>query len=487
VFNDTIGFANQGYYQINNVFETDSCYYAEGSADEIGNFIGKKFFLKFNKQGLLLKSQLYGDISTSFSEYDDGTTIQIGDGFLCCNNVKDTINGYGYLMKVDYNLDTVWSLKFDSTKMSTMFGLGDLKSFTFEDIKVTPDGGYLVAGYLMKLSASNSSSFLLKLDGLGAKQWSRLYDSLPRVSCIELTPDLGILMLDDYGFSQVAKTNALGDLQWTQSVNSSYSYGTPGAIVYAGDSGYVVARPYVYNGNFQMPKYGLNLTKVNFFDGSVIWDKHFDSTWYLESLVRLRCHLNKVKIILLSSVTNMFSREEILNSGFDNSLNKPIRYKDLLQVMLNTIDNESIETYSLNKKTKVSVSEHKLHILITEDNAINQKVADQILKSMGYKTSIAGNGQVAINMLMEDKSIDLVLMDVQMPVMDGITATQEIRKLETKGELSKRIPIVAMTANAMKGDKETALEAGMDDYISKPFKTQIVKEILDKIAETIVK
>jgi hypothetical protein len=292
VFNDTIGFANQGYYQINNVFETDSCYYAEGSADEIGNFIGKKFFLKFNKQGLLLKSQLYGDISTSFSEYDDGTTIQIGDGFLCCNNVKDTINGYGYLMKVDYNLVTVWSLKFDSTNMSTMFGLGDLKSFTFEDIKVTPDGGYLVAGYLMKLSASNSSSFLLKLDGLGVKQWSRLYDSLPRVSCIELTPDLGILMLDDYGFSQVAKTNALGDLQWTQSVNSSYSYGTPGAIVYAGDSGYVVARPYVYNGNFQMPKYGLNLTKVNYFDGSVIWDKHFDSTWYLESLVRVRCHLN---------------------------------------------------------------------------------------------------------------------------------------------------------------------------------------------------
>jgi CheY-like chemotaxis protein len=113
-------------------------------------------------------------------------------------------------------------------------------------------------------------------------------------------------------------------------------------------------------------------------------------------------------------------------------------------------------------------------ILVAEDNEVNQKIAARVLEKAGYQVHLASNGREAVEALSK-KRYDLVLMDVQMPVMDGLTATAEIRSLP--GAVGT-IPIIAMTANAMKGDRERCLAAGMDDYISKPLCLEDLTNIL---------
>jgi CheY-like chemotaxis protein len=108
---------------------------------------------------------------------------------------------------------------------------------------------------------------------------------------------------------------------------------------------------------------------------------------------------------------------------------------------------------------------HPLRILLAEDNAVNQKLALRLLQQMGYRADVASNGLEAVESL-ERQVYDVILMDVQMPEMDGLDATRAIRKLVIK----QQPRIVAMTANAMQGDREMCLAAGMDDYISKPIR-----------------
>ena len=108
-----------------------------------------------------------------------------------------------------------------------------------------------------------------------------------------------------------------------------------------------------------------------------------------------------------------------------------------------------------------------MKILLAEDNAINQKLALRLLEKRGHSVVIANNGKEALARLDED-IFDLILMDIQMPEIDGLEATAIIREREKRK--GGHLPIVAMTAHAMKGDKERCLEAGMDDYVSKPIK-----------------
>jgi CheY-like chemotaxis protein len=117
-----------------------------------------------------------------------------------------------------------------------------------------------------------------------------------------------------------------------------------------------------------------------------------------------------------------------------------------------------------------------LHILLAEDNAVNQKLALRLLSQMGYRADVAGNGLEAIQAL-ERQDYDVVLMDVQMPEMDGLEATRQIRK-RLPAERQPRI--IAMTANAMQGDREACLEAGMDDYISKPIRVEELVGVLEQ-------
>ena len=119
-----------------------------------------------------------------------------------------------------------------------------------------------------------------------------------------------------------------------------------------------------------------------------------------------------------------------------------------------------------------------MKILVAEDNPINQKFVQVALKKAGHVITSVTDGRQAVDAINRE-SFDLVLMDVQMPEMDGFEATSRIRQYQK--ESGVHIPIVAMTANAMKGDREKCIEAGMDDYLSKPVKVRELLEVLEKI------
>jgi CheY-like chemotaxis protein len=152
--------------------------------------------------------------------------------------------------------------------------------------------------------------------------------------------------------------------------------------------------------------------------------------------------------------------------------------------------NPIVTQYSVREKMKHSVS-----ILLAEDNPVNQKLAKIMLSKAGYRVEVANNGEEAVEKYTKSPDdFDLVFMDVQMPKMDGMNATKAIRRWErlkddadNKGKMKNHrsiathVPIVAMTANALKGFKEKCLESGMDEYITKPIKREFVFEILDKL------
>ena len=117
--------------------------------------------------------------------------------------------------------------------------------------------------------------------------------------------------------------------------------------------------------------------------------------------------------------------------------------------------------------------------LIVEDNIVNQQVAVGILRTLGFEPVAVSNGEEALAAVSQS-SFELVLMDCQMPVMDGYEATVRIRADEAAHPAGRHLPIIALTANAMKGDRERCLAAGMDDYLSKPLKIDTLSETLDR-------
>ena len=121
---------------------------------------------------------------------------------------------------------------------------------------------------------------------------------------------------------------------------------------------------------------------------------------------------------------------------------------------------------------------HPLRILLAEDNVVNQKLALRLLTQMGYRADVASNGLEAVESV-QRQAYDVVLMDVQMPELDGLDATRRICELAPAGE---RPRIVAMTANAMQGDREMCLAAGMDDYLTKPIRVERLVEALEQVS-----
>ena len=135
--------------------------------------------------------------------------------------------------------------------------------------------------------------------------------------------------------------------------------------------------------------------------------------------------------------------------------------------------------------TQFSIREelkHSMCILLAEDNPVNQKLATIMLKKAGYQVEVADNGREAVEKYTASPAdFDLIFMDIQMPEMDGLAATREIRRWEAQNsrETTHHLPIIAMTAHAMKGDREKCIAAGMDDYVTKPIKRKIVFDMLD--------
>jgi CheY-like chemotaxis protein len=117
----------------------------------------------------------------------------------------------------------------------------------------------------------------------------------------------------------------------------------------------------------------------------------------------------------------------------------------------------------------MSSEKQTLQILLVEDNELNQKFAMAVLRKMGHSIEVASNGQIGVEKFKE-KSFDMILMDIQMPEMNGIEATKAIRELEELEGLGKHITIIAVTAFAMEQDKKNCMDAGMDDFLAKPYK-----------------
>ena len=188
-----------------------------------------------------------------------------------------------------------------------------------------------------------------------------------------------------------------------------------------------------------------------------------------------------VKIIILTSMGQRGDAARLEALGCSGYLLKPVKQQLLFDAIIAVLGHQEQKSTSL--VTRHSVAEHKkqgLRILLAEDNPINQKLAVVLLQKAGYSVDAVENGAQALERV-QMNPYSVVLMDVQMPEMDGFEATHRIRELE-EGTV-QHIPIIAMTAHAMQGDRERCLEAGMDDYVSKPLEPKVLFNVLDRWAQ----
>ena len=200
--------------------------------------------------------------------------------------------------------------------------------------------------------------------------------------------------------------------------------------------------------------------------------------------IRHQLHNQKLPLILLSSLGTKQPEGDELNIAWQ--LTKPIKQEQLRTVLRNILSRQTAvptPTQATAQKINASAGQQApLRILLAEDNIVNQKVALRMLDKMGYTADIAANGFEVLHAL-ERQQYDVVLMDVQMPEMDGVTTTERIL---AEWPAAARPRIIAMTANAMEGDRENYLKLGMDDYISKPIRINLLEEALQRTYETAV-
>ncbi len=190
--------------------------------------------------------------------------------------------------------------------------------------------------------------------------------------------------------------------------------------------------------------------------------------------------LAKSIIMMLTSAATRGDSARCRKLGISSYLIKPIKQSELLDAIMLSLGaaTEEIEPAPLITRHTIRESRRGLRILLAEDNIINQKVAVHILEKYGHKVFVANNGQEVLQALKKEH-FDLILMDVQMPKMDGFETTASIREKEKKTGF--HMPIIAMTAHAMKGDRERCLDSGMDDYIAKPLKAEHLMKTIDRV------
>ncbi len=203
----------------------------------------------------------------------------------------------------------------------------------------------------------------------------------------------------------------------------------------------------------------------NAFDLAIV-DMHMPEMDGLELANRLRALRPDLPLVLYTSLGGADEVDPV----FAAALAKPVKQSQLFDVLVSLLSDGTSAAASVQtpSDTKTPGERHPLRILLAEDNNVNQQIALLVLESMGYRADVASNGLEAVEAV-ATLPYDLVLMDVQMPEMDGIEATRRIRASRAAGA---RVHIVAMTANAMQGDREACLAAGMNDYLSKPIRPE---------------
>jgi signal transduction histidine kinase/DNA-binding response OmpR family regulator len=223
----------------------------------------------------------------------------------------------------------------------------------------------------------------------------------------------------------------------------------------------------------EAPEQALQILKRGSFDLAIL-DMHMPGMDGATLAARIREAGHTVPLVLFSSL----GHKEVSDSLFAARLAKPLRQSQLFDTLVTLLVNDAAPRQVAERaKSRIDAemaSRHALRILLAEDNAVNQKLALRLLQQMGYRADLASNGIEAIECVAR-QTYDVVLMDVQMPEMDGIEAS---RRITTRWPAGRRPRIVAMTANAMQGDREMCLAAGMDDYLSKPIRLDELVEAL---------
>jgi CheY-like chemotaxis protein len=200
----------------------------------------------------------------------------------------------------------------------------------------------------------------------------------------------------------------------------------------------------------------------------------------LGALINADPLLKDLKLIMLTSLNQQGGISRVKELGFEFYLIKPVKQSRLLDVLVEVVSidtkSEIFRSAPLIQENDLPLKASKLKILIAEDNPINQKVVLHQLRSFGYDADVVGNGREVLNLL-ECIHYDIILMDCQMPEIDGYETTRVIRQLDSE---KSKIVIMAMTANAMKEDRDRCIDCGMDDYLSKPIRKE---DIAQKLAD----
>ncbi|MFO5476459.1 MAG: response regulator, partial [Dolichospermum sp.] len=210
----------------------------------------------------------------------------------------------------------------------------------------------------------------------------------------------------------------------------------------------------------------------------------------LGSQIKANSAISNIPLVLLTSSNQKDESKKAINIGFISYLVKPIKPSRLLDTIMDILGNQpKLDNFQSSKIEQSSITvldnkisdstTSKLKLLVAEDNPVNQKVILKQLHSLGYKADIVANGQEVLEML-DNIAYDLILMDCQMPILDGLKTTKVIRSRPISSFVNHRQPIViAITANAMKEDQQSCLDAGMDDYFSKPITKDKLATLLE--------
>jgi signal transduction histidine kinase/CheY-like chemotaxis protein len=228
----------------------------------------------------------------------------------------------------------------------------------------------------------------------------------------------------------------------------------------------------------EFPAVALTMLSAEPFDLAVI-DMHMPDIDGTMLATRIRQAGHTLPLVLFSSLGRRETNQEL----FAATLSKPLRQSQLFDTLVNLLGGDTVVVRPVAvapSKPKIDAgmaARHPLRILLAEDNVVNQKLALRLLQQMGYRADLASNGIEAIESV-ERQTYDVVLMDVQMPEMDGLEAS---RRITTRWRAGERPAIVAMTANAMQGDREECLAAGMDDYVVKPIRIDALVAALEGV------